>query len=80
MCSSDLHLPTSYYDNDNVNELVTRITTDADNAGNYFQLIINIFISIYALVVAYQKLFSFQFKMGLASLVVIPALVVITVI
>ena len=74
-----MHLPTSYYDSDNVNELVTRVTTDADNAGNYFQLLINIFVAAYAGIVAYQKLFSFQSKMALASLLVIPVLMGITV-
>ena len=70
-----MHLPTSYYDSDNVNELVTRVTTDADNAGNYFQLLINIFTAAYAGVVAYQKLFIFQSRMAFASLLVIPVLV-----
>lgn len=74
-----MHLPTSYYDSDNVNELVTRVTTDADNAGNYFQLLINIFTAAYAGVVAYQKLFAFQSKMALASLLIIPVLIGITV-
>ena len=74
-----MHLPTSYYDSDNVNELVTRVTTDADNAGNYFQILINIFVAAYAGIVAYQKLFSFQSKMALASLLVIPVLMGITV-
>ncbi|MCI8640067.1 MAG: ABC transporter ATP-binding protein [Coprococcus sp.] len=73
-----MHLPTSYYDSDDVNELVTRVTTDADNAGSYFQLIINIFTTFYAGIVAYQKLFSFQFKMGMASLLAIPVILAIT--
>ena len=74
-----MHLPTSYYDSDNINELVTRVTTDADNAGNYFQILINIFTAFYAGIVAYQKLFSFQGKMAAASLLVIPVLAGITV-
>ncbi len=74
-----MHLPTSYYDTDNVNELVTRVTTDADCAGNYFQILINIFTAVYAGIVAYQKLFSFQFQMALASLLIVPVVVGITV-
>jgi ATP-binding cassette subfamily B protein AbcA/BmrA len=74
-----MRLPTSYYDSDNINELVTRVTTDADNAGNYFQILINIFTACYAGIVAYQKLFSFQGKMAAASLLVIPVLAGITV-
>ena len=74
-----MHLPTSYYDTDNANELVTRITTDADSAGNYFQVIIQMFTAVYAGIVAYQKLFSFQFQMALASLLIIPVFAFVTV-
>ena len=73
-----MHLPTSYYDTDNANELVTRVTTDVDSAGSYFQVLIEIFTSVYAGIVAYQKLFSFQSKMALASLGVIPLLILFT--
>lgn len=74
-----MHLPASYYDTDNVNELVTRVTTDADCAGKYFQTCINIFTAVYAGIVAYQKLFAFQYKMALVSLLILPVLVGITV-
>ena len=74
-----MHLSTSYYDSDNANELVTRVTTDADNAGNYFQILIQIFTACYAAIVAYQKLFSFQSKMGAASLLVVPIIIGITI-
>lgn len=74
-----MHLPTSYYDSDNVNELVTRVTTDADNAGNYFQILIELFTACYAGIVAFQKLFSFQSKMAMASLLVVPFMIGITV-
>ena len=30
-------LPTRYYDGDNTSELVTRVTTDADSASQYFR-------------------------------------------
>lgn len=78
MWNKMMRLPTSYYDSDNVNELVTRVTTDAESAGNYFQLLIDIFTAVYAGIVAYQKLFDFQFQMALASLLVIPVMVFIT--
>lgn len=74
-----MHLPTSYYDSDNVNELVTRVTTDADNAGNYFQILIELFTACYAGIVAFQKLFSFQSKMAMVSLLVVPFMIGITV-
>lgn len=67
-----MRLPTKYYDADNGSSLVTRVTTDADSASNYFQLMINLFTAIYAGIVAYQKLFSFQASMATASLLIIP--------
>lgn len=75
-----MHIPTNYYDSDNVNTLVTRVTTDADNAGNYFQILINIFTAVYAAIVAYQKLFTFNLKMGMAILLVIPITIGVTII
>lgn len=67
-----MNLPTSYYDADNANELVTRVTSDADSAGNYFQLIISLLIAVYSAIVAYRQLFSFQLQMGMALLLIIP--------
>lgn len=67
-----MRLPTKYYDADNGSSLVTRVTTDADSASNYFQLMINLFTAVYAGIVAYQKLFSFQASLAAASLLIIP--------
>ena len=67
-----MRLPTKYYDSDNGSSLVTRVTTDADNASNYFQLMINLYTAIYAGIVAYQKMFSFQASLATASLLIIP--------
>ena len=74
-----MNLPTSYYDSDNANELVTRVTSDADSAGNYFQLIISMFIAVYSAIVAYRQLFHFQLQMGMALLLIIPLTIGISV-
>lgn len=74
-----MHLPTRYYDLDNANGLVTRVTTDADSASNYFQQVITLFTAIYAALVAYQKLFAFQAKMAAATLLIIPLTVGVTI-
>ncbi len=67
-----MRLPTRYYDSDNGNGLVTRVTTDADSASNYFQLMIELFTAIYAGIVAYHRMFTFQATMAAAALLIIP--------
>ena len=79
MWNKMMHLPTAYYDSDNASALVTRITADADSAGEYFQLLIQIFTALYAGIVAYQKLFSYQMQMGLMTLIIVPLVISITV-
>lgn len=74
-----MRLPTRYYDGDNASRLVTRITTDADSASQYFQIWINIFTALYAAVVAFQKLYKFQAQMATAILGVLPLVAGITV-
>lgn len=74
-----MRIETKYYDTDNIDELVTRVTTDADCASNYFKVGIQLFTAIYAAIVAYQKLFEFQVKMAAAILLIIPLTIGITV-
>lgn len=73
-----MRIKSRYYDSDNVDELVTRVTTDADCASNYFQVMIQLFTAVYAAIVAYQKLFAFQVKMASAVLLIIPVTIGIT--
>ncbi len=67
-----MRLPTRYYDSDSGNGLVTRVTSDADSASNYFQLMIDLFTAVYAGIVAYHRMFTFQSAMAAASLLIIP--------
>lgn len=73
-----MHLPTRFYDSDNANELVSRVTTDADSAYCYFQLAISLFTAVYGCITAYQKLFRFQPTLAAAELVIIPLTIGIT--
>ena len=63
-----MRLPTRYYDGDNASELVTRVTTDADSASQYFQIWINIITAVYAGIVAFDRLYKFQAQMATAIL------------
>lgn len=75
-----MRLPTRYYDGDNASALVTRVTTDADSASQYFQVWIDIAVALYAGIVAFQRLYEFQAQMATAILGVIPLVAGITVI
>ena len=74
-----MRLPTRYYDGDNASELVTRVTTDADSASQYFQIWINIITAVYAGIVAFDRLYKFQAQMATAILGVIPLVIGITI-
>lgn len=67
-----MRLPVRYYDGDDGNELVTRVTMDANYSKFYFQLAIDIFASLYAMLVAYHKMFQFNRELAVWVLSVIP--------
>lgn len=67
-----MRLPVRYYDGDDGNELVTRVTLDANYSKFYFQLAIDIFASFYAMLVAYHKMFQFNSELAVWVLSVIP--------
>ena len=73
-----MNLPTRFYDSDDGNELVSRVTTDADSAYCYFQLVISLFTAVYGCITAYRKLFRFQPTLAAVELVIIPLTIGIT--
>ena len=73
-----MNLPTRFYDADNGNELVSRVTTDADGSYCYFQLAISLFTAVYGCITAYHKLFRFQPTLATVELVIIPLTIGIT--
>ena len=75
MWNKMMRLPTRFYDGDNANGLVTRITTDADSACYFFQVIIGIGTTIYAGIVAFIQLYNYQPSMAFASLGILPLMV-----
>lgn len=75
MWNKMMRLPTRFYDGDSANGLVTRITTDADSACYFFQVLIGIGTTIYAGIVAFLQLYNYQPSMAFVSLGIIPLMV-----
>lgn len=67
-----MRLPCRYYGEDNGDELVTRVTTDAGAAQEYFSLAMSSITSVYGVVVVYRQLFKYHRVLAAWSLLVIP--------
>ena len=67
-----MHLPISANDKDNGAELITRVTTDADSSSDYFSVLIALVTTIYAAVIALDKMFQFNKNLSWYILMVIP--------
>ncbi len=74
-----MHLPMDASDRDNGNGLITRITTDADSACEYVNVIISIFTTVYGFFVVVEKLLSYNQKMTIAMLGILPISVIFTI-
>lgn len=72
-----MHLPCRYYDVDNGDELVTRVTTDASSAHEYFALVMSSIISIYGVVVIYRQLFAYEKNLAAWALLILPITIVL---
>lgn len=70
-------LPCQYYEYDSGDELVTRVTSDADFAKDYFSLFISCIISIYGVFVVYRQLFLYHKTLATWSLLVIPVTIIL---
>lgn len=67
-----MRLPSRYYDVDNGDELVSRVTSDAANAHVYFSMIVSSLSSIYGVVIIYIQLFAYHKTLASWALLVIP--------
>lgn len=70
-----MRLPSKYYDADNGNELISRVTTDASTSSYYFMLGISSITSIYSAVVVFRKLFDFEPTLAAWTLLIIPCVI-----
>ncbi len=75
-----MHLPTKYYDEDNGNELVSRITSDASAPSSLFTLAISCVTCIVTTVQAFSQLFGYNATLAKYSLLIIPLTMLICVV
>lgn len=67
-----MRLPTRYYDEDNGNELVSRITSDASAPSNLFSMAVSFVVCIVTTVQGFVQLFQNNTLLACYSLLIIP--------
>ncbi len=75
-----MKLPTKFYDFDNGNELVTRVTSDASAPSQLFTLAISCITCVVTCIQAFQTLFDTNVLLAKYALLIIPMTVVISII
>lgn len=72
-----MHLPTKYYDEDNGNELVSRVTTDAAAPATLFSMIVSFTVCVFTVIKGFIQLFDYNTLLASWSLLIIPMTAVI---
>ncbi len=72
-----MRLPSQYYDTDNGNELISRVTTDASTTSYYFMLAISTTTSLYSAISVFRRLFAFEPSLAAWTLLIIPCVIAI---
>ena len=67
-----MHLPTRYYDVDNGDELVTRITSDAEAPSSLFSMAVSFVTCVVTTIQAFLQLFQYNTMLATYSLLIIP--------
>lgn len=67
-----MRLPSRYYDDDNGNQLVSRITSDAATPSSLFSLAISCITCVVTTVQAFMQLFDYHKTLAMYSLLIIP--------
>lgn len=70
-----MRLPTKYYDTDDGNELISRVTTDSSTSSYYFMLAISSITSIYSAVMVFRRLFAFNTTLAAWTLLIFPCII-----
>lgn len=71
-----MRLPTSYYDVDNGNELVSRITSDASSPATLFSTAVICITSVVTVVQAFVRLYASNTMLANYSLIMVPLIMV----
>lgn len=75
-----MHLPTKYYDEDNGNELVSRVTTDAAAPATLFSMIVSFTVCVYTVIKGFIQLFDYNTLLASWSLLIIPMTAIVCII
>lgn len=67
-----MHLPTRYYDEDNGDELVSRVTSDAEAPSSLFTMAVSCVVCVVTTVQAFKQLFGYHKTLATYSLLIIP--------
>lgn len=71
-----MRLPPRYYDGENGDSLVSRVTTDASQSYRYIYVAINLISTVYATVVAVRRMHSYSPQLTKMMVLLIPVCVV----
>lgn len=72
-----MHLPTSFYDQDNGNELVSRVTSDASAPAALFDTVVVCGTSIVTVVEAFARLYETNVMLANYSLLMVPIIMAV---
>lgn len=75
-----MSMPTKYYDEDNGDELISRITSDASAPASLFTTMISCVVCIVTTIQAFKQLFEYNATLAKYSLIIIPLTLVFCVI
>lgn len=67
-----MHLPMKFYDEDNGNELVSRVTSDAGAPSELFSMAVSFVVCVITAVQAFVKLYDYNTMLANYSLIIIP--------
>ena len=75
-----MHLPTRYYDLDNGDELVSRVTSDASEPSTLFTLAVSCVVCVVTTVQAFSQLYNYNTMLANYSLLIIPLTLILCII
>lgn len=67
-----MHLPASYYDADNGNELITRVTSDASAPASLISVVVTCITSVVTVLQAFKSLYGTNTLLANYSLMIVP--------
>lgn len=73
-----MHLPTRYYDEDNGDQLVSRVTSDAEAPASLFTMAVSCVVCVVTTIQAFGQLFDYHKTLAMYSLLIIPVTIIVS--